>query len=190
MIKIGNTIPNIEVFNKVDSSIEWTSTHNLFANKKVLLIGLPGLFIVEYAATQMISYDLLFDDIVDLGINEIYFTSVDDYYVQTAYVKDKELTNIKHLPDPSGKWCDEIGMIENMEYEGLSNRRSHRYAMIIDNLICKTCKYEDFAQNPITGCFNITDADSILQYLEGIQHTWEKWNDSARDKVDLNAREK
>ena len=49
MIKIGNTIPNIEVFNKVDSSIEWTSTHNLFANKKVLLIGLPGLFIVEYA---------------------------------------------------------------------------------------------------------------------------------------------
>lgn len=190
MIKLGNEIPKINVFTKTGPTIVWTDTHKLFENKKVLIIGLPGLFLVEYAATQMVSYDLLYDDIKSLGIDEIFFTSIDDYYVQRAYLKNQELQNIKHLPDPSGKWCDAIGMTEDMEHEGLGNRRSHRYAMIIDNLICKTCKYEDFAQNPVTGCFNITDADSILQYLESIQNTWEKWNDEARDRVDLNAREK
>jgi len=190
MIKIGNEIPNIKIFDKHGSTITWTDTHTLFANKKILLIGLPGLFLIEYAATQMISYDLLFDDIKQLGIDEIYFTSVDDYYVQRAYSKDQELQNVKHFADPSGRWCEAIGMLEDMEHEGLGNRRSHRYAMIIDNCICKTVKYEDFSQNPVTGCFNITDVDSILTYLQSIQTTWEKWNDNARDKVDANAKER
>ena len=37
--------------------------------------------------------------------------------------------------------------------------------MIIDNLIMKHCKYEDFTHNPMT-CFQVSDADTMIKYLE------------------------
>ena len=84
-------------------------------------------------------------------------------------------------------WADSIGMLEDMHKEGLSRYRSHRYAMIIDNLICKIVKYEDFTHNPMT-CFQVSDANSMINYLENITKTYERWNDEARDKVDSQGR--
>ena len=61
------------------------------------------------------------------------------------------------------------------------------YAMFIDNLKMKTVKYEDFSHNPMT-CFQVTDADSIIKYLEVIQTNYERWSDDktnniGRDKI-------
>lgn len=189
MIRVSDTIPDVTVMQKVGPKTEWISTHEVFKDKKILLLGLPGLFLVEYAATQIKTYQFLKDKIVKLGIDEIWFTSVDDCYVQRGWMKADEIKEIKNLPDPAGTWAEGIGMLEDMRREGLSKYRSHRYAMIIDNLICKHVKYEDFTHNPMT-CYQVTDADTIIKYLETIQTNYERWNDNARDKVDNLGRDK
>lgn len=189
MIKVSEEIANISTMHKVGSKTEWLSTHDLFADKKILLLGLPGLFLVEYAASQVKTYEFFYDKIKELGIDEIWFTSTDDCYVQRAWMREDGISNIQNLPDPTGEWASSIGMIEDMSKEGLSKTRSHRYAMIIDNLICKHVKYEDFTHNPMT-CFQVTDADTIIKYLETIQTNYERWDDDARNKVDNIGRNK
>lgn len=182
MIRISDTIPNISSLHKNGTKTEWLNTHTLFENKRVLLVGIPGLFLVEYAASQLKTIDFYADRIKELGIDEIYFTSVDDCYVQKAYLKNEDIYNVKCLPDPVCKWADSIGMSEDMSREGLGTKRSHRYAMFIDNLKMKSIKYEDFSHNPMT-CWQVTDADSIIKYLEVIQTNYERWNDDKTNNI-------
>jgi len=189
MIRVGDIIPNKTTMHKDGILTSWLATHDLFQNKKILLIGLPGLFLVEYAATHLKAYEFYHSRIKKLGIDEIWFTSVDNCFVQNAYLKSENLKHIKCLPDPDGDWAQSIGMLEDMSREGIGDKCSHRYAMIIDNLIMKHCKYEDFTHNPMT-CFQVSDADTIIKYLEIIQTNYERWNDDARDKVDVLGRDK
>ena len=84
MIRVGDNIPNISTMIKSGTATEWTDTHSMFKDKKILLLGLPGVFLVEYAASQIRTYDFYFDKFKSLGIDEIWFTSVDDTYVQRA----------------------------------------------------------------------------------------------------------
>jgi len=189
MIRVGDKIPNIKTMHKVGTTTRWNDTYELFENKKILLLGLPGLFLVEYAASQARTYDFYYDRFKELGLDEIWFTSIDDTYVQRAWIKNDGLQNIQALPDPTGKWAETIGMAEDMSREGLGEKRSHRYAMVIDNLIMKHMKYEDFTHNPMT-CFQVTDADTMIKYFEIIQTNYERWNDDARDKVDVLGRDK
>ena len=188
MIRVGDIIPDVKTMHKDSAATNWYSTHELFKDKKILLIGLPGVFLVEYAATHLKAYDFYYSKIRDLGIDEVYFTSVDNCYVQNAYYKSENLSFLKNLPDPNGDWAKSIGMLEDMSKEGLGNC-SHRYAMVIDNLIMKHCKYEDFTHNPMT-CFQVSDADTMIKYLEIIQTNYERFNDDARDKVDVLGRNK
>jgi peroxiredoxin len=185
MIRVAEVIPDIKTMHKTGVHTKWIGTHELFKNKKILIFGVPGLFLVEYAATHMRTYEFCYEIIQKLGIDEIWVTSVDDCYVQNAWLKHEGIKKVKSLPDPAGEWADTIGLLEDMTREGLGKYRSHRYAMIIDNLICKTVKYEDFTHNPMT-CFQVSDADSMIKYLESIKTTYERWNDDARDKVNAN----
>lgn len=182
MIKVGDTIPNIKTMHKDGTKTTWISTHELFTNKKILIIGIPGVFLVEYAASQLRTIDFYANRIQELGIDKIYFTSIDDCYVQKAYLKAEGITNIKSLPDPTGEWADAIGMSEDMSQEGLGKKRSHRYAMFLENLKMKSVKYEDFSHNPMT-CFQVTDADSIIKYLEAIQTNYERWNNDKTNNI-------
>lgn len=189
MIRIADIIPNIKSMHKEGPHTVWHSTHDLFRDKKVLLFAVPGTFLVEYAATQMRTYEFCYKQIQNLGIDEVWVTSVDDCYVQNAWLKNDGIKKICNLPDPAGEWAESIGMLEDMTKEGLGKYRSHRYAMIIDNLICKIVKYEDFTHNPMT-CFQVSDANSMIHYLESIQKTYERWNDGARDTVNSTGQRK
>jgi peroxiredoxin len=183
MIRIADQIPNIKSMHKSGPHTVWKDTHDLFKDKKILLFSVPGPFVVEYAASQLRTYEFCYEKFKPLGIDEIWVTSVDDTYVQRAWLKSEGISKIQALPDPAGEWASAIGMLEDMTREGLGKHRSHRYAMIIDNLICKIVKYEDFTHNPMT-CFQVTDANTMMTYLENIKTTYERWNDAARDKID------
>ena len=189
MIRIADIIPDVKTLHKTGYTTEWKSTHELFKDKRILLIGVPGSFIVEYAASQMRTYEFFYTKFKELGIDEIWVTSTEDTYVQRAWLNSEGITDIQALPDPAYEWAEKIGMLEDMSKEGLGKNRSHRYSMIIDNLICKIVKYEDFTHNPMT-CFQVSDADSMMQYLESIKQTYERWNDEARDTVDATGQDK
>ena len=182
MIKIGDQIPDVVTLHKVGPTTEWKSTHSLFVNKRILLLGMPGAFLVEYAASQLRTYEFMYNKFME-EVDEIWYTTTDDCYVQLAWNKAQSLKNIHNMPDPNNAWSDAVGMTEDMSEQGLGSKRSHRYAMVIDNLVVKTVKYEDFSHNPMT-CFQVTDADTMMKYFEAIKSNYERWDDNiGRDKV-------
>ena len=69
MIRVGDIIPDIKTMHKDSAATNWYSTHELFKDKKILLIGLPGVFLVEYAATHLKAYDFYYSKIRELGID-------------------------------------------------------------------------------------------------------------------------
>ena len=60
MIRVGDIIPDIKTMHKDSATTNWYSTHELFKDKKILLIGLSGVFLVEYAATHLKAYDFYY----------------------------------------------------------------------------------------------------------------------------------
>lgn len=176
MIKVGDCIPNVTTMHKEGYKNVWRSTHELWSGKRVLLLGIPGAFLVEYAASQLRTYEMMYREFVDNGLTDIWYTTTDDCFTQKAWNKAQQLKSVKNMPDPAAAWSDAIGMTEDMTEQGLGSKRSHRYAMVIDNLIVKTVKYEDFSHNPMT-CFQVTDADTTMHYLETIKTNYERWDD-------------
>lgn len=189
MIRIADIIPNIKSMHKVGYATEWKNTHDLFKDKRILLVGIPGSFIVEYASSQIRTYEFFYEKFQELGIDEIWMTSTEDTYIQRAWLNSEGIEKIQALPDPAFEWAEAIGMSEDMTKEGLSANRSHRYAMIIDNLICKIVHYEDFTHNPMT-CFQVSDANSMMNYLEEIKTNYERFNNEARDTVTADGKSK
>ena len=126
MIGIADVIPNVKSLHKTGYTTEWKSTHDLFKDKRILLIGVPGSFIVEYAASQMRTYEFFYEKFQELGIDEIWVTSTEDTYVQRAWLNSEGIEKIQALPDPACEWAETIGMLEDMTKEGLGKYRSHR----------------------------------------------------------------
>ena len=106
MIKVSEMIPDVTTMHKNGPFTEWKSTHDLFEKKRILLVGVPGAFLVEYAASQIRTYDILYENFLELGIDEIWMTSTDDCYVQNAWLDSMEISKVQNLPDPAGDWAD------------------------------------------------------------------------------------
>ena len=53
-------------------------TQDIFNDKEVVVFGLPGAFTPTCSAFQLPKFEELYDDFKDLGIDEVYCTSVND----------------------------------------------------------------------------------------------------------------
>jgi peroxiredoxin len=172
-IKIGDEIPNVSYFVKEGSLDKIKNTHSEFVNKRVLILSIPGPFLVEFPSKMIHAYSELATEITDLGIDNIYLTSNCDYYTLRAWQKQERLENLSLFPDGNSSWAREVGFLidNNFRHLGL---RSHRYVMILDNLIMKKTFYEDITADP-QNCFLVCNVENIMQYLKRIQDTWESF---------------
>ena len=70
-ISVGDTLPEAEFFVKVAGNIEKLSTHDLFANRKVVLFGLPGAYTPTCESDHLPGYLEHLDTIKSKGVDEI-----------------------------------------------------------------------------------------------------------------------
>jgi peroxiredoxin len=62
------------------------TTADYFANKRVVLFGIPGAFTPTCSTTHLPGYEAAYDTIKRLGIDEVYCLSVNDvrFYCENA----------------------------------------------------------------------------------------------------------
>ncbi|MEM7645369.1 MAG: redoxin family protein [Pseudomonadota bacterium] len=173
MIKVGEKIPDVSFLAKEGPKEVWKKVHDQFSQKKVLLLGVPDLFVPDYPSSMVRGYDVMAAEIKSFGIDEIIFTANLDYFILKAWAKKEGLENVGLMPDGNSDWAKAIGMLVDMSDRGLG-LRSHRYAMIIDNLHLKKVFYEDFSHDSRT-CFLETNVEKLVSYLESIKETWESF---------------
>jgi thioredoxin-dependent peroxiredoxin len=168
---IGKTLPNITFKTRQkdkDGNFDWVdiTTTEISKNKKIIIFSLPGAFTPTCSTTHLPGYEINYDELKKLGIDEVYCLSVNDSFVMNAWAKDQGVKNIKMLPDGSGELSEKLGMLVKKDNLGFG-KRSWRYSMYVDNGTIKQAFIEPgFADDCPTDPFEVSDVYTMINYLK------------------------
>lgn len=174
------TVPNVTFKTRVrdesiggDNPFDWkdVTTDDLFAGKKVVVFSLPGAFTPTCSSSHLPRYEELYADFKAQGIDEVICISVNDAFVMYQWGLSQGRENVFLLPDGSGEFTRQMGMLVNKDNLGFGYR-SWRYSMVVnDKTIEKAFIEPDFGDNCPTDPFEVSDADTMLAYLRGEKAT-------------------
>lgn len=175
MIRNGDTVPSVLFNTRVrDEAIEgpnpyrWevVSSRDYFDGKRVILFGLPGAFTPTCSTYQLPDFEKLYPEFVELGIDAIYCISVNDAFVMNAWAKDQQLQNVKVIPDGSGVFTRDIGMLVAKDNLGFG-QRSWRYAMVVNDGVVEALFQEPgMTDNLDSDPYEISTPQNILAYCQ------------------------
>tara|TARA_B100000700_G_scaffold126811_1_gene141943 strand:- start:213 stop:698 length:486 start_codon:yes stop_codon:yes gene_type:complete len=156
-IKISERLPSSEFFYLDANGVQKISTNSLFANQKVIIVGVPGAFTKVCSAKHLPGFVKNYEKIIKKGVTKIVCISVNDPNVMKAWGENQKVQNkIFMAADPFCKFTKSIGAEVDKTAKGLGIR-SARYTMLVDNEIVKKIKEEED-----TGICEISSADSFI----------------------------
>ena len=136
------------------------TTDDFFKGKRVVLFSLPGAFTPTCSTQQLPKYEELYDEFIDLGIEDVYCTSVNDPFVMNAWGKENNVGDkIIMMGDPFLNFTKAIGAEVDKSGRGLGIR-SNRYTMLVDNL-----KIVKIQEEKDTGSCEISAAENFLELI-------------------------
>ena len=142
-------------------------TQDIFNDKEVVVFGLPGAFTPTCSAFQLPKFEELYDTFKDLGIDEVYCTSVNDSFVMNAWFEQQGITKVKALPDGNGDFAKSVNMINDFTNRGFG-MRSWRYCMFVENAEIKV-RYTEWGEPeacPIQDPFEVSNAEKMIEALK------------------------
>jgi peroxiredoxin len=149
------------------------TTQEIFGGKRVVLFALPGAFTPTCSSTHLPRYEELYEEFKAQGIDQIICLSVNDAFVMFQWGKQQGAKNVFLLPDGSGEFTRKMGMLVDKSNIGFG-MRSWRYAMVVNDCQIEKMFIEPgFEDNCPTDPFEVSDADTVLAYLKGVERSKE-----------------
>lgn len=151
-----------------DNPFRWqdVSTDDIFKGKKVVVLALPGAFTPTCSSRHLPGYEAKYQQLIDLGIDEVYCLSVNDAFVMYQWAQHLGIKQVKMLPDGNGDFSRAMGMLMRKENLGFGYR-SWRYSMFVDDKkIIKLFSEPGRADNCPDDPFTASDVDTMLDYLQ------------------------
>ena len=108
------------------------TTDDLFKGKRVVMFSLPGAFTPTCSSEELPSYDRMYNEFKDIGIDDVYCVSVNDAFVMNAWSRDLEIKHVKMIPDGCGTFTSNMGMLVAKPAQGFG-MRSWRYAAVVND---------------------------------------------------------
>lgn len=177
-MRSGAKLPDVTFHTRVrDESVggpnpyRWqdVTTGDLFAGKRVILIGLPGAFTPTCSTRQLPGFDEQAEDFRAEGIDEIYCVSVNDAFVMNKWAEHLGLKTIKMIPDGSGELTRKLGMLVRKDNLGFG-LRSWRYAAVIENGIVQAWFEEPgLCDNAPDDPYCASTPEAVLDWLRTAQ---------------------
>ncbi len=146
------------------------STADFFKGKRVAVFSLPGAFTPTCSSKQCPSYDLAFDEMKKLGIDEVYCISVNDAFAMFQWAKNLNVKNVRMIPDGSGHFTRRMGMLINKEHLGFGYR-SWRYSMVVNDGVVEKW-FQEPGINDVgsdSDPYEVTDPDTMIAYLKSVK---------------------
>lgn len=150
-----------------DNPYRWQeyTTQDLFQGKRCILFSLPGAFTPTCSTYQLPNFEKMYEDFKAKGIDEIYCMSVNDAFVMNAWARDQGLENVKVIPDGSGRFTRQMGMLVDKDNLGFG-MRSWRYAAIVnDGEIEKMFVERGFEDNCEDDPYEVSSPENIMENL-------------------------
>ena len=168
----GKKLPNVELKTRVakGAAYRWKTqaTCELFKNKRIVLFALPGAFTPKCTDAHLPGFECKYDEIRNLGIDEIYCLSVNDAFVMHNWAKSLKVSQVKLIPDGSCRFTTAMGACVTKDNLGFG-KRSWRYALVVND--CKVEKAfieKGCVHNCDTDPLKVSTAESIIEYLKSL----------------------
>ncbi|NJK33935.1 MAG: peroxiredoxin [Oscillatoriales cyanobacterium SM2_2_1] len=172
------TVPNVVFKTRVrDESVggpnpfRWQdlTTHDIFANKRVVLFALPGAFTPTCSSTHLPGYEKHYEEIIALGVDQVICLSVNDAFVMYQWGKHQGAEKVFLLPDGNGEFSRKMGMLVEKDNLGFG-MRSWRYSMVVNNLkIEKMFVEPEYGDNCPTDPFEVSNVETMVEYLKSVK---------------------
>jgi peroxiredoxin len=148
---------------------EWKdlTSAELFGGKNVVLFSLPGAFTPTCSTSHLPRYEELYEDFKALGVDAVVCLSVNDAFVMFQWGKQQGAKNVFLLPDGNAEFTRKMGMLVDKSNLGFGMRSWRYSAYIEDGEIKKMFVEPGFDDNCPTDPFEVSDADTMLNWLKG-----------------------
>jgi len=170
-----NNVPDVTFKTRIrnealggDNPYEWKdlTSDEVFKGKNVVLFALPGAFTPTCSTSHLPRYEELYDEFEGLGVDAVVCLSVNDAFVMFQWGRHQGAENVFLLPDGNGDFTRQMGMLVDKSNLGFG-MRSWRYSMYVENgEIVKMFSEEGYADNCPTDPFEVSDADTMLNWLK------------------------
>jgi cytochrome c peroxidase len=159
---VGDDFPEV-IFNWMDDNFEVqkAGSSELFGNKKIILIGMPGAFSPTCSMMHLPSFIKSVKEFKDLGVEEIFCVLVNDVYVAKVWGESTGATKagIKIITDPLSILAETLDMEFTVKGTGLL-RRLQRFTAVIKNNKIDRLYFEKER-----GVCDMTSAQNVLKDL-------------------------
>ncbi|MCZ2722568.1 peroxiredoxin [Marinomonas sp. 15G1-11] len=172
---MSNTVPSVVFKTRVRNEelggpnpFEWkdVSSDDLFKGKNVVVFSLPGAFTPTCSTSHLPRFEELYSEFTAQGIDAVICISVNDAFVMYQWGKSQNAQNVFLLPDGNGDFTRQMGMLVKKDNLGFG-MRSWRYAMHVENgNIVKMFSEAGYQDNAPADPFEVSDADTMLNYLK------------------------
>jgi len=170
----GVCVPNVTFRTRVrDESVggdnpyrsEDVRCEDIFNGKRVVVFSLPGAFTPTCSTYQLPGFEENYDAIRNLDVDEVYVVSVNDSFVMNKWIQDQGVVNVKPIPDGSGEFTRQLGMLVQKDNLGFGPRSWRFAAVIKDGVIEKWFEEPGRCDNCDDDPYGETAPEKILEYL-------------------------
>ena len=141
------------------------SSEEVFSGKTIVIVALPGAFTPTCSSTHLPGFEQKYQELKDLGVDEVYCLSVNDAFSMFQWGKNLGVEKVKLLPDGNGDFTRGMGMLVKKENLGFGDR-SWRYAMVVkDGEVQEIFEEPGKCDNCPTDPFERSDVDTVINYL-------------------------
>ena len=159
---VGDDFPEV-IFNWMDDNFEVqkAGSSELFGDKKIILIGMPGAFSPTCSMMHLPSFIKSVKEFKHLGVEEIFCVLVNDVYVAKVWGESTGATKagIKIITDPLSILAETLDMEFTVKGTGLL-RRLQRFTAVIKNNKIDRLYFEKER-----GVCDMTSAQNVLKDL-------------------------
>ncbi len=151
-----------------DNPFKWVlkNSRDIFSDKLVVIFSIPGAFTPTCSTSQLPDYESAYDELLSLGVDEVYVVSVNDAFVMRKWLLDQNVSKVKALPDGNATFTEQMGFLVDKSNLGFG-KRSWRYSAIINNMEVKRVFSESgFMDNCPIDPYEHSKPSKIIEYLK------------------------
>ncbi len=167
MISKGDKFPLFNYLDRKAGEFVKLDLNSEMKGKTTLIFGLPGAFTPTCSSKQLPGYESLFNKFNELGVNEIYCTSVNDPFTMNAWFDNQNIQNVRSLPDGNGDLAQSLGMFvskKNLNF----GMRSWRYALLVgaDNKVIEVFAEPEMRDMADDDSYTVSTPEAVLKWLQ------------------------
>jgi peroxiredoxin len=142
-IAVGDRLPEATFFVPGESGPEKRTTGDIFAGRKVVLVGMPGAFTPTCHRNHLPGFVENRDAILEKGVDEVVVLTTNDTHVLRAWAEASGAKDrLLFISDGSAEFVQKTGLSLDRTANGMGIR-AQRFAMIVDDGVVTLLAVED-----------------------------------------------